>query len=105
MFQPMGIDPSWCQGIKDLGVTMTTLYVQFGSLPDYSRTNKADPNRREWRYILLNQYIIPQLPQWMAACASTTNDAYVANDTASVTKAINDIFEKNVFIPIVRLTH
>ncbi len=101
----MGIDPAWCQGIKSLGVTMTTLYVEFGKLLDYSRTNKMDFNRNEWRHIYANDYIIPKLPSLMSACASSAADAFVANDSASVNDAVNKIFEKYMFHPIVRLTH
>ena len=101
----MGIDPSWCQGIKDLGVTMTTLYVQFGNLKDYSTTDTRDWFRNEWRYIFLNNYVIPNLPSYMSQCASSPAEAFTANDAASVQNAFNTIFGKYLSAANVRLTH
>jgi hypothetical protein len=101
----MGIDPSWCQGIKDIGVTMTTLYVQFGNLKGYSTTNTRDWFRNEWRYIFLNNYVIPNLPDYMSQCASSSAEACTANDAASVQSAFNTIFGKYLSAANVRLTH
>ncbi|NDB69192.1 MAG: VWA domain-containing protein [Methylocystaceae bacterium] len=104
-FSLMGIDPSWCNGIKNIGVTMTTLYVQFGELPRYSNGNQKDWFRNEWRYIFLNNYVIPYLPTYMSQCASSPGDAFTANDAASVQAAFATIFDRYMTAPIVRLTH
>jgi len=104
-FSLMGIDPSWCNGIKNLGVTMTTLYVQFGNLKTYSNTNQSDWARNEWRYIFLNDYVIPKLPSYMSQCASTAGDAYTANDATSVQAAFDGIYAKYLKSPNIRLTH
>jgi len=104
-FSLMGIDPSWCNGIKNIGVTMATLYVQFGELPKYSNSNQKDWFRNEWRYIFLNNYVIPNLPTYMSQCASTPADAFTANDASSVQAAFNAIFYKYMSAPNVRLTH
>jgi Flp pilus assembly protein TadG len=104
-FSLMGIDPSWCNVIKNIGVKMTTLYVQFGNLPGYSTTNQKDWFRNEWRYIFLNNYVIPSLPTSMAQCATSSDYAFTANDAASVQDAFNTIFEKYMSAPNVRLTH
>ena len=84
---------------------MTTLYVQFGNLRTYSNTNQSDWFRNEWRYIFLNNYVIPNLPSYMSQCASTAADAYTANDATSVQAAFDGIYAKYLKSPNVRLTH
>lgn len=87
----MPIDPTWCQPLKATGVRLMTLYTEYVLLPDAS-TNTNSQVTNDWRLPLIKSKIKPKLQTNMAACASKTTDAYVANDTASINAGIDAMF-------------
>lgn len=68
-----------------------TLYTEYVLLPDAS-TSTSSRETNDWRLPLIKAKIKPLLQPNMAACASKTTDAHVANETASINAGIDAMF-------------
>jgi len=103
------MDPYWCAPpYQDLEMTFMTLYTEYPALPTYSKTDLRDWNRNEWRFIYMNDYVIPKLESSVADCSKTLaprvkhkapdNAAFKANDAAGIAGRLNDMFSR--FVPV-----
>jgi Flp pilus assembly protein TadG len=89
-----GVDPAWCSPIKSMGATLMTLNTSY----------VLENNPTDWRTVYLQNVLISQIPGNMQACASTSADAFVANDATQVTSAINAMFARVTKLSTPRLT-
>jgi len=103
------MDPYWCgPPYQDLEMTFMTLYTEYPAPPTYSKTDLRDWKRNEWRFIYMNDYVIPKLESSVADCSKNLaariknkapdNAAFKANDAASIAGRLNDMFGR--FVPV-----
>lgn len=90
----IGVDPAWCAPIKSLGATLMTLNTTYLVFHD----------DHDWRSAYLRRMLVPAIPGTMQACASSPNDAFVANDADQVTAAINKMFKRATAVAAAKLT-
>jgi len=103
------MDPYWCMPpYQALEMTFMTLYTEYPAPPIYSKTDLRDWNRNEWRFIYMNDYVVPKLESSVADCSKTLaprvkhkapdNAAFKANDAAGIAGRLNDMFSR--FVPV-----
>jgi Flp pilus assembly protein TadG len=79
-----GLDPDWCQPIKDLGANMMTLETEYVISP---------LEASELRFDYIQNTLAPSLKTNMAACASKPSFNISANSPAEILTAMDTLFQ------------
>ena len=79
-----GLDPDWCQPIKDLGANMMTLETEYVISP---------LEAAELRFDYIQNTLAPSLKTNMAACASKPSFNISANSPAEILTAMDTLFQ------------
>lgn len=82
-----GLDPDWCQPIKDLGANMMTLETEYVISP---------LEAAELRFDYIANTLAPSLKTNMAACASKPSYNVSANSPAEIMAAMDTLFKAAV---------
>ena len=90
-FELEGTDPSWCQPLKDRGVTMMTLEMPY-VVPAAAGQSGNTGSSWDTRLNYIQNTLLPLLPSQLASCASGSQYAAVATEPSDITNGMTQLF-------------
>ena len=82
-------DPTKCTPLKNKGFKIMTLNVQYLVPPSNLQSSTSALNEV---FTYIQNYLISSIPTNMAACATSTSNAYVANTPSEIQSAVSTMF-------------
>ena len=89
------LDSSWCQAVKSTGARLMTLYTRYDLTPAAS-TSSSNWWTNDWRLPLMQNTLMPKIASAMTRCATSSVDAWVGGDKATIDAAMKSMFANAV---------